>query len=86
MLLHIVHIFGEWKEIKGIMYNFPLSMQCEEQLYEIEPDDVKKTTIDLEKTENQLVSIGGDSGSEHQEDLLEGDLGLGTAAALTREA
>lgn len=58
----------------------------EEQLHGTEPDDVKKTTIDLEKTENQLVSIEGDSGSEHQDDLLEGDLGLGTAAALTREA
>lgn len=26
------------------------------------------------------MSVGGDSGSEHQEDLLEGDLGLGTEA------
>uniref|UniRef100_A0A3B4YMV2 Sodium/hydrogen exchanger 9-like n=1 Tax=Seriola lalandi dorsalis TaxID=1841481 RepID=A0A3B4YMV2_SERLL len=38
----------------------------------------------LEKTEKELV--GRDSGSEHQEDLVEGDLGLGTAPALTSEA
>lgn len=57
--------------------------QDEEQLCETEPD---RPTFDLEKTENQLVSISGDSGSEHQEDLVEGDLGLGTAPALTREA
>uniref|UniRef100_A0A3Q3WDX4 Cation/H+ exchanger transmembrane domain-containing protein n=1 Tax=Mola mola TaxID=94237 RepID=A0A3Q3WDX4_MOLML len=38
------------------------------------------SNLDLEKTEIQLVSVGGDSGSEHQEDLLEGDLGLGAEA------
>ncbi|XP_074549523.1 sodium/hydrogen exchanger 9-like isoform X2 [Halichoeres trimaculatus] len=54
----------------------------EEQLCEAAPHD---STCDLEKSE--LVSIGGDSGaSEPREDLLEGDLGLGTAAAaLPRE-
>ena len=56
-----------------------LVIQVEEQLCETEPHD---STFDLEKTENQLGSIGGDSGSAHQEDLLEGDLGLGTVPAL----
>ncbi|KAK2859538.1 hypothetical protein Q5P01_004158 [Channa striata] len=55
----------------------------EEQLCETEPDE---STVDLKTTENELISIGGDSGSEHQEDLVEGDLGLGTAPALAREA
>ncbi|CAJ1082023.1 sodium/hydrogen exchanger 9-like isoform X2 [Xyrichtys novacula] len=58
------------------------TQENEEQLCETEPDD---STCDLEKAENQLVSVGGDSASEHHEDLLEGDLGLGTAAALSRE-
>lgn len=57
--------------------------QVEERLCETEPD---ASTLDLEKTDIQLVSISGDSASEHQEDLVEGDLGLGTAPALTREA
>lgn len=71
------------KKLKVINSNFPHSIQDDEQPCKTEPDD---STFDLEKTDNQLVSIGGDSGSEHQEDLLEGDLGLGTAAALAREA
>uniref|UniRef100_A0A3Q3NLX6 Cation/H+ exchanger transmembrane domain-containing protein n=1 Tax=Labrus bergylta TaxID=56723 RepID=A0A3Q3NLX6_9LABR len=37
-------------------------------------------------TRRQVGSIGGDNSSEHQEDLLEGDLGLGTAAAPSRES
>ncbi|KAF0028036.1 hypothetical protein F2P81_019123 [Scophthalmus maximus] len=60
-----------------------LSFEDEEQLHGTEPDD---SNFNLEKTENQLVSIGGDTGCEHQEDLVEGDLGLGTAPAPTREA
>uniref|UniRef100_A0A3Q3GXG4 Cation/H+ exchanger transmembrane domain-containing protein n=1 Tax=Labrus bergylta TaxID=56723 RepID=A0A3Q3GXG4_9LABR len=36
--------------------------------------------------QRQVGSIGGDNSSEHQEDLLEGDLGLGTAAAPSRES
>uniref|UniRef100_A0A3Q3GPZ2 Cation/H+ exchanger transmembrane domain-containing protein n=1 Tax=Labrus bergylta TaxID=56723 RepID=A0A3Q3GPZ2_9LABR len=55
----------------------------EEQLCETEPDDC---VCDLEETERQVGSIGGDNSSEHQEDLLEGDLGLGTAAAPSRES
>lgn len=35
-----------------------------------------------ETRRTRLGSIEGDSGSAHQEDLLEGDLGLGTASAL----
>ncbi|XP_049913134.1 sodium/hydrogen exchanger 9-like [Epinephelus moara] len=57
--------------------------EVEEQLCEAEPDD---STFDLEKTKTPLGSMGGDSGSAQQEDLLEGDLGLGTAPALAREA
>ncbi|KAF3703651.1 Sodium/hydrogen exchanger 9 Na(+)/H(+) exchanger 9 [Channa argus] len=57
--------------------------QDEEHLCETEPDE---SAFDLKATENELISIGGDSGSEHQEDLVEGDLGLGTAPVLTREA
>lgn len=83
MSLRPLHIFRGQKEIKVINHNFPLAIQVEEQLCEIEPDDSAR---DAEKTENQPLSTGGDSGSEHQEDLLEGDLGLGTAAALAREA
>lgn len=58
-------------------------IQVEEQLCEVEPDDF---SVDLEETEKQFVTTGGESGSEHQEDLVEGDLGLGMAPALTREA
>ncbi|KAK5849607.1 hypothetical protein PBY51_013928 [Eleginops maclovinus] len=48
--------------------------------------EVGDSTFDLEKTEERSGSPGGDSGSAHQEDLLEGDLGLGTdPPALTRE-
>ncbi|XP_031705811.1 sodium/hydrogen exchanger 9-like [Anarrhichthys ocellatus] len=61
----------------------PHVQEDEEQLCGTEPDD---SPSDLEKTENQLGSLGGDSGSAHQEDLLEGDLGLGTAPALARDA
>lgn len=81
MLLHTY--LHRIKEIKVINYDLLLAIQDEEQLCEIEPDD---STFYLEKTENQLGSIGGDSGSAHQEDLLEGDLGLGTVPALAREA
>ncbi|TDG97273.1 hypothetical protein EPR50_G00225120 [Perca flavescens] len=65
------------------LFSSPHVQEVEEQLCETEPHD---STFDLEKTENQLGSIGGDSGSAHQEDLLEGDLGLGTVPALAREA
>lgn len=60
-----------------------LAVQVEEQLCEIEPDD---STVHVEKMEKQSVTTEGESGSEHQEDLVEGDLGLGTSPALTREA
>ncbi|KAK9527682.1 hypothetical protein VZT92_014222 [Zoarces viviparus] len=59
----------------------PHVQEDEEQLCGTEPDG---STSELEKTENQLGSLGGDSGSAHQEDLLEGDLGLGTAPALAQ--
>ncbi|KAK2886547.1 hypothetical protein Q8A73_020493 [Channa argus] len=59
------------------------AQEDEEHLCETEPDE---SAFDLKATENELISIGGDSGSEHQEDLVEGDLGLGTAPVLTREA
>ncbi|XP_041669662.1 sodium/hydrogen exchanger 9-like [Cheilinus undulatus] len=62
------------------LFSSPNIQEDEEQLCETEPDD---STCDLEKTE--LGYIGGDSSSEHCEDLLEGDLGLGTVAALSRE-
>ena len=68
--------------MKGIIiYHLQLVIQCEEQLCETEPDDV---TVDLEKTE--LAPTGEDSGSQHCEDLLEGDLGLGTGPAHITEA
>ncbi|KAM6900643.1 sodium/hydrogen exchanger 9-like [Xenentodon cancila] len=57
------------------------AQECEEQLCETEPDD---TAVNLEKAE--LASPGSDSGSQHREDLLEGDLGLGTSPALVMEA
>lgn len=79
MLLHTVNISGEYEEISQLLF----VIQVEEQLCQAEPDD---STFVLEKTEIQLGSIGGDSASVHQEDLLEGDLGLGTAPAITREA
>lgn len=82
MCCYILCISSENRE-EFINHNFPLAIQDEEQLCETEPDD---SSFDLDKTENRLVSIGGDCGSEHQEDLLEGDLGLGTAPALAKEA
>ncbi|XP_005722786.1 sodium/hydrogen exchanger 9-like [Pundamilia nyererei] len=55
----------------------------EEELCEIEAG---KNTLDLGETESQQGSSESDSASEHQEDLLDGDLGLGTAPAQPREA
>ncbi|XP_068565982.1 sodium/hydrogen exchanger 9-like [Cebidichthys violaceus] len=71
----------QWCGVFARLFSSPHVQEDEEQL--CEPDD---STSDLEKTENQLGSLGGDSGSAHQDDLLEGDLGLGTAPALAREA
>uniref|UniRef100_UPI0037E7373E sodium/hydrogen exchanger 9-like n=1 Tax=Semicossyphus pulcher TaxID=241346 RepID=UPI0037E7373E len=64
------------------LFSSPHIQEDEEQQCETEPDD---STCSLEKEEHQLVLIGSDSASEHQDDLLEGDLGLGTAAVLSRE-
>uniref|UniRef100_A0A3P8TGP8 Solute carrier family 9 member A9 n=1 Tax=Amphiprion percula TaxID=161767 RepID=A0A3P8TGP8_AMPPE len=60
-----------------------LFLGVQEQPVELEPED---SNLDSIKAENHLASTGGDSGSEHQEDLVEGDLGLGTAPAHIREA
>ncbi|KAI9519003.1 hypothetical protein NQZ68_032701 [Dissostichus eleginoides] len=57
------------------LFSCPHVQEDEEQVCEADPDD---STFDLEKTEERFGSEGGDSGSAHQEDLLEGDLGLGT--------
>uniref|UniRef100_A0A8D3AMN8 Solute carrier family 9 member A9 n=1 Tax=Scophthalmus maximus TaxID=52904 RepID=A0A8D3AMN8_SCOMX len=73
----------QWCGILARLFSSPHVEEDEEQLHGTEPDD---SNFNLEKTENQLVSIGGDTGCEHQEDLVEGDLGLGTAPAPTREA
>ncbi|XP_078136263.1 sodium/hydrogen exchanger 9-like [Sander vitreus] len=73
----------KWCGLFARLFSSPHVQEDEEQLCETEPDD---STFDLEKTENQLGSIGSNSGSTHQEDLLEGDLGLGTVPALAREA
>uniref|UniRef100_A0A3B4FDD2 Cation/H+ exchanger transmembrane domain-containing protein n=1 Tax=Pundamilia nyererei TaxID=303518 RepID=A0A3B4FDD2_9CICH len=54
-----------------------------QELCEIEAG---KNTLDLGETESQQGSSESDSASEHQEDLLDGDLGLGTAPAQPREA
>ncbi|KAM7390382.1 hypothetical protein PAMA_008513 [Pampus argenteus] len=72
-----------WCGLFARLFSSPCVHEDKEQMYKTEPDD---TPSDLEKTENQLVCIGGDSGCEHKEDLLEGDLGLSTTHALTREA
>ncbi|XP_045924643.1 sodium/hydrogen exchanger 9-like isoform X1 [Micropterus dolomieu] len=71
----------KWCGFFARLFGSPHAQNDEEQLCETEP-----YTFDLDKSENQLVSIGGDSGSEHLEDLLEGDLGLGTVPAPSREA
>ncbi|XP_039982664.1 sodium/hydrogen exchanger 9-like [Xiphias gladius] len=73
----------QWCGVFARLFGSPHIQENEEQLCETEPGE---STFSGEKAENQLVSIGGDSGSEHQEDLVEGDLGLGTTPALTREA
>ncbi|XP_040922166.1 sodium/hydrogen exchanger 9-like [Toxotes jaculatrix] len=73
----------QWCGVFARLFASPCVQEDEEQLCATGPDS---PIFDVEKTENQLVSTGGDSGSEHQEDLVEGDLGLGTAPALTREA
>lgn len=66
------------------MSYLPLAIQDEEEeLCEIEAG---KNTLDLGKTESQQGSSESDSASEHQEDLLDGDLGLGTAPVHPREA
>lgn len=67
------------------MSYLPLTIQDdeEEELCEI---GAGKNTLDLGETESQQGSSESDSASEHQEDLLDGDLGLGTAPAQPREA
>ncbi|XP_023275840.1 sodium/hydrogen exchanger 9-like [Seriola lalandi dorsalis] len=71
----------QWCGALARLFGSPRVQEDEEQLCETDPDD---SIFHLEKTEKELV--GRDSGSEHQEDLVEGDLGLGTAPALTSEA
>lgn len=58
-------------------------MQDQEQLQETEADG---TSIELDKVETQQESTGGNTEPEQQEDLLEGDLGLGTSPAPASEA
>ncbi|XP_029955547.1 sodium/hydrogen exchanger 9-like isoform X1 [Salarias fasciatus] len=65
------------------VFSGPQIQEDQEQLCETQPD---KNNPDLEKTEEQIAATGGDSGSDHHEDLLEGDLGLGTAPASVRQA
>uniref|UniRef100_A0A3P8TGP4 Solute carrier family 9 member A9 n=1 Tax=Amphiprion percula TaxID=161767 RepID=A0A3P8TGP4_AMPPE len=67
----------------GVFARVFSSPHVKEQPVELEPED---SNLDSIKAENHLASTGGDSGSEHQEDLVEGDLGLGTAPAHIREA
>ncbi|XP_037550015.1 sodium/hydrogen exchanger 9-like [Nematolebias whitei] len=62
------------------VFSSPRLQEDEEQLCEGQLDDF---TVDLEKTEQ--ASTRSDSGSEHQEDLLEGDLGIGTCASTRPE-
>lgn len=53
------------------------TLQDDEQPFETDPED---SNVNMKKSE--LSSTGSsDSGSDQQEDLLEGDLGLGTGAA-----
>ncbi|XP_042366590.1 sodium/hydrogen exchanger 9-like [Plectropomus leopardus] len=73
----------QWCEGFARLFGSTHVQEVEEQLCATESDD---TTFSLEKAEIQLGSIGGDSGSAQPEDLLEGDLGLGTIPALPREA
>uniref|UniRef100_A0A3B4YME2 Sodium/hydrogen exchanger 9-like n=1 Tax=Seriola lalandi dorsalis TaxID=1841481 RepID=A0A3B4YME2_SERLL len=77
----LARLFGsprvQEKEIIVVNHDLPLAFKDEEQLCETDPDD---SIFHLEKTEKELV--GRDSGSEHQEDLVEGDLGLGSRSYL----
>ncbi|XP_029003910.1 sodium/hydrogen exchanger 9-like isoform X1 [Betta splendens] len=59
------------------------AQEDEEQLCDAEPEE---STFGPEETGGELLSVSGDDGSERQEDLVEGDLGLGSAPALAREA
>ncbi|XP_070709446.1 sodium/hydrogen exchanger 9-like [Pempheris klunzingeri] len=65
----------QWCSVFSRLFSSACMQECEAQLYETEPAD---STLDVKIPENQLPSVRGDSGSEHQEDLLEGDLGLGS--------
>ncbi|XP_013868847.1 sodium/hydrogen exchanger 9 isoform X1 [Austrofundulus limnaeus] len=62
------------------VFSSPHLQEDEEQFCEAQ---LNASTVSLEKTE--LASIRSDSGSEHQEDLLEGDLGLGTSVSQRSE-
>uniref|UniRef100_A0A3Q3FTQ8 Solute carrier family 9 member A9 n=1 Tax=Kryptolebias marmoratus TaxID=37003 RepID=A0A3Q3FTQ8_KRYMA len=64
------------QETNIYVFLLQFAIQDEEQLCEAQPD---ASTVSLEKTE--LTSTRSDSGSEHQEDLLEGDLGLGAGVS-----
>ncbi|XP_053198383.1 sodium/hydrogen exchanger 9-like [Scomber japonicus] len=65
----------QWCGVFARLLSSPHVHEDEEQLRETEPDN---TPSDLEKSENQPVCIRDEPRCEHQEDLLEGDLGLGT--------
>ncbi|KAF7667346.1 hypothetical protein LDENG_00065270 [Lucifuga dentata] len=70
-----------WCRLLARLFNTHNAYEDQEQLYETEVNDAS----DLANAENQQVCISGDTESEHQEDLLEGDLGLGTIPPLSRE-
>ncbi|KAM4533348.1 sodium/hydrogen exchanger 9-like [Odontesthes bonariensis] len=72
---------GAFARVFGTPRMQELAVQDGQQLCETEPDD---SIFNLEKAE--LSSTGSDSASEHCEDLLEGDLGLGTGPAVAVEA
>ncbi|XP_030612879.1 sodium/hydrogen exchanger 9-like [Archocentrus centrarchus] len=79
----LINSLPQWCGAFARVFSSPHVQEDEEEMCEIEPNE---TTFSLKKTESQHESSGGDSASEPQEDLLDGDLGLGNAPAHPREA
>ncbi|KAM4606341.1 uncharacterized protein ACJ7VT_016571 [Polymixia lowei] len=67
--------------VARLFSNHP-AFEDEEQLQET----ADSTPVEIEKTEGQQSDIGGGTEVDHHEDLLAGDLGLGTGPALTEES
>ncbi|KAF6716766.1 Sodium/hydrogen exchanger 9 [Oryzias melastigma] len=86
MLTHcgppLTELFPRWCGAFARIFSPSQIQEDEEEFCEIEPHT---PPLNLDKTEHPPTPDDDHSGSEHQDDLLEGDLGLGTGPVNTTE-